>query len=99
MRLLRLLAAGVLIPVALAGCASSGDGKDSGMMGEPTILREAGPRQIASDAAEASDLAGFAVREPSYLTEGLERAEVIVLGVVLVCGEALTRLLGRQKRR
>lgn len=40
---------------------------DSGMLGEPTYLREPGEEQIVDDAAEASELAGFRVREPAEL--------------------------------
>ncbi len=44
---------------------------ESGMMGEPTVLREPGPLQMAADAAEASALAGFPVQEATYLPEGM----------------------------
>lgn len=44
---------------------------ESGLMGEPTMVREPGPRQSAANAAEASTLAGYHVREATYLPAGL----------------------------
>jgi hypothetical protein len=38
--------------------------------GEPTVLREEGQPQIVADAAEASAIAGFAVRVPAALPDG-----------------------------
>ncbi len=40
-----------------------------GTFGDPQVLREEGPEQPVSDAAQASALAGFAVRMPSRLPE------------------------------
>ena len=40
---------------------------EGGMLGEPTIVREPGSPQKVDDAAEASALAGFHVRTPTYL--------------------------------
>jgi hypothetical protein len=40
-----------------------------GTFGDPQVLREEGPEQAVSDAAQASGLAGFAVRMPSRLPE------------------------------
>ena len=42
----------------------------SGMLGEPTILRQPGEAQTAPDAASASTAAGFKVRAPQYLPQG-----------------------------
>ncbi len=41
----------------------------AGTFGDPQVLREEGPEQPVSDAAQASALAGFAVRMPSRLPE------------------------------
>jgi hypothetical protein len=44
---------------------------ESGMMGQTTTLREAGPEVDVADAAAASTAAGFAVRVPSAVPDGL----------------------------
>ncbi len=41
-----------------------------GTLGKPQIVREEGPEQSAGDAAQASSLAGYAVRTPSRLPQG-----------------------------
>jgi anti-sigma factor RsiW len=46
---------------------------DAGLLGKPTVLREPGEPQAVADAAAASAAVGFAVREPTYLPEGMLR--------------------------
>lgn len=46
---------------------------DAGLLGKPTMLREPGEPQPVADLAAASAQAGFTVREPTYLPEGLVR--------------------------
>jgi len=43
---------------------------ESGMLGQPTFLRQPGAPQAAADAAAASKLAGFTVRAPSDVPQG-----------------------------
>jgi hypothetical protein len=43
---------------------------DEGAFGKPTTVREAGSPQPAADAAQASAIAGFAVRTPTALPDG-----------------------------
>lgn len=51
---------------------------DSGMLGEPTFLREPGEEQPVADAAAASELAGFRVRAPAELPGEFQRTEFAV---------------------
>jgi len=51
---------------------------DSGMLGEPTLTREIGPRQVVADVRAASGAAGFAVAAPAYLPKGTLLREVAV---------------------
>ncbi len=46
---------------------------ESGLMGQTTVLREQGERVDVADAAAASAAAGFAVREPQVLPDGVQR--------------------------
>ena len=46
------------------------DSMGANAFGEPIVLREAGEPQTVADAAEASAVAGFAVRMPSALPDG-----------------------------
>lgn len=65
-------------PAQVERLESLGDLVDSGMLGEPTVLREAGERQTVADADEASSMAGFDVRELTGLPEGGELREFSV---------------------
>lgn len=51
---------------------------DAGVLGEPTVLREAGEPQSVADADEASAAAGFNVRVPTLLPEGAKLDEFTV---------------------
>jgi hypothetical protein len=42
-----------------------------GAFGEPQIVREEGPEQVVTDAAQATALAGYGVRTPGRLPEGV----------------------------
>lgn len=54
-------------PAQVERLESLEDMVDSGMLGEPTYLREPGEQQVVADAAEASAVAGFDVREPATI--------------------------------
>jgi hypothetical protein len=51
---------------------------ESGLLGRPTTLREPEEPRSVADLAEASTLAGYPVRSPSYLPEGMARRELAV---------------------
>ncbi|NLS75696.1 MAG: hypothetical protein GXY76_00410 [Chloroflexi bacterium] len=51
---------------------------DSGVLGEPTVVREPGPYQVVADVAAASAAAGFAVAAPEYLPKDPALREVAV---------------------
>jgi anti-sigma factor RsiW len=49
-----------------------------GSFSEPQVAREPGPAQTVSDLAQASSLAGFAVRSPSRLPDGVALERFVV---------------------
>ncbi len=65
-------------PAQVERLRSLEDLMEAGTLGEPTILREAGEPQAVADAAEAANLAGFNVRVPAALPEGMTLAEFTV---------------------
>lgn len=58
-------------PAAMDRIEGLTDLLDAGFLGEPTILRQLSPAQEVTDVQEASRLAGFQVREPKYMPDGM----------------------------
>jgi hypothetical protein len=67
----RKFAAISLSPTQVQNLEASLEGVDGLLFGEPEVLREPGPKQPVGSAGEASVLAGFTVRLPARLPEGV----------------------------
>jgi len=65
-------------PAQVERLRSLEDLMEAGTLGKPAILREAGEPQAVADAAEAANLAGFNVRVPTTLPEGVTLAGLTV---------------------